>query len=300
MSTVIKVWQLKDGKLRLVPDTSLTGENRTEPYDLEPWLESEPGVIGTDLAIIGRQVKTSTGEIDLLGVDKSGNTVIIELKREMVPRLAIAQAIDYASDIAGWSPDKLNEQSSAYNGKTIEEALNAAFPETDFENINLNSRQRIVLVGFSIEEPLKRMIEWLSNRFSVNINVVLLSYLKTEKGEELLVRASFQPDEPPISPVRERMKGFIKDVKEFLIRAGFKISGERGMIYGCYIRSEVADDLSYYFFVNWDYPCLRQYRRDEQISEFAWRTETITNFTKEFGDKLIEKIKELQSVSHTE
>jgi len=79
MGTEIKTWQIIDGRLIQV-DAALKNEGRTEPYDLEPWLATNPEIIGGDITIIGRQVMTKSGPIDLLGIDKSGNCVIIEIK----------------------------------------------------------------------------------------------------------------------------------------------------------------------------------------------------------------------------
>ena len=41
MGTEIKTWQIIDGKLTSI-DTTLKREDRNEPYDLEPWLASNP------------------------------------------------------------------------------------------------------------------------------------------------------------------------------------------------------------------------------------------------------------------
>ena len=106
MGTEIKSWQIVNGKLTAI-DTALKAEGRTEPYDLEPWLASNPEIICTDIMIIGRQVMTKSGPIDLLGVDRSGNTVVIEMKRAELPRETLAQAIDYASDVAEWTVERL-------------------------------------------------------------------------------------------------------------------------------------------------------------------------------------------------
>ncbi len=54
MGTEIKTWQIIHGKLDSI-DTALKNEGRTEPYDLEPWLASNPEIIGPDFMIIGRQ-----------------------------------------------------------------------------------------------------------------------------------------------------------------------------------------------------------------------------------------------------
>jgi len=63
MGTEIKSWQIVDGKLQ--PSISTLAEaGRTEPYDLEPWIESNPEIVGAGIAVIGRQVSTKSGPID--------------------------------------------------------------------------------------------------------------------------------------------------------------------------------------------------------------------------------------------
>lgn len=205
MGTEIKTWQILDGSLCAI-DTTLKNEGRTEPYDLEPWLASNPEIIGVDILIIGRQVTTRSGPIDLLGIDRSGNTVIIEIKRAELPREALAQAIDYASDVAAWTVEKLSEACLRHNKKSLEEAFNEAFPDVDLETLNLNSAQRIILVGFSIEASLERMIEWLSDSYGVNVNAVVLSYIKTKGGEELLTKTSIISEEIETERVRKQKK----------------------------------------------------------------------------------------------
>ena len=122
---------------------------------------------------------TKSGPIDLLGLDRSGNTVIVEIKRAELPRETLAQAIDYASDVAEWTVERLSEICADYTKKTFEETFAEAFPEADMENLNINSTQRIVLVGFAIEASRERMIAWLSNSYGVNLNAIVLSYVKT-------------------------------------------------------------------------------------------------------------------------
>ena len=62
MGTEIKTWQITGGKL--VPaNTALKNEARTEPYDLEPWIASQPDIVSTDLLIVGRQVQTRSARL---------------------------------------------------------------------------------------------------------------------------------------------------------------------------------------------------------------------------------------------
>lgn len=158
MSTRIKTWQIMDGELQSI-QTSLKNEGRTEPYDLEPWIESNTDILGSGIVIIGRQTMSNSGPIDLLGIDRTGNVVIVEIKRDKLPREALAQAIDYASDAAEWNIEKLGEICLEYSKKTLEQTFAESFPDVDLENLNINEIQRIILVGFSVESALERMIE---------------------------------------------------------------------------------------------------------------------------------------------
>lgn len=205
MGTEIKTWQIVNGQLQSI-NTNLKQEGRTEPYDLEPWLESNPEIIGSDIVIIGRQVMSKSGPVDLLVIDKSGNLIIIELKRDQLPREALAQSIDYASDVAEWGIEKISEVCSVYSNKTLEDVLNEHFPEIDLENININNTQRIVLIGFSVESSLERMIEWLSDRYNVSINAIVLNYIKTSSGDELLAKTSIISEELEQERVKKQKK----------------------------------------------------------------------------------------------
>jgi len=205
MATEIRTWQIVDGKLAPI-ETALRGEGRTEPYDLEPWIASNPAIISSDIMILGRQVMTRSGPIDLLGIDRAGNTVVIELKRDELPRECLAQAIDYASDVASWTVERLGEICAQYLQKSFEDAFSETFPDVDLDSVNVNSAQRIVLVGFAIESSLERMIEWLSESYSVNVNAVVLSYIKTRQGDELLTRTSIISEETEQERSRKQKK----------------------------------------------------------------------------------------------
>jgi hypothetical protein len=171
--------------------------------NLETWIKTEPKILGEDIIIIGEQVDVdSGGRLDYLGIDTEGNTVIIELKRDKLRREVLAQAIDYASCVATWDEDKLNTVCLEYKENKNKLRLgdyiingSEKFSEIDTENLTLNETQRILLVGFSIDESLHRMIEWLSDNYSVSINFILLQYVKTKNGEELLAKTVIIPEE---------------------------------------------------------------------------------------------------------
>src|SRR4051812_12199667 len=76
--------------------------------DLETWIEQRPTILeDRKLVIIARQLRAGGNYVDLLGLDGDGTLVVIELKRDMAYRDALAQAIDYASWLAERSKDEL-------------------------------------------------------------------------------------------------------------------------------------------------------------------------------------------------
>lgn len=203
MGTEIKVWQIINDKLELI-ETTMVETGRKETEDLEKWIKSNSSILGQDILIIGEQVPIKSGTMDFLGIDKSGNLIIIELKRDKLPREVLSQAIDYASDVALWDLDKISEVCTKYTGSGLEDYLNEKFEDIDLEDLLINKTQRILLVGFLIEESLQRMIEWLSNNYGVSINAVVLKYIKTKNGDELITRTVIIPEEIEKERTRKR------------------------------------------------------------------------------------------------
>ncbi len=209
MVSTIEVWQIKDGKLSAL-ETTMTDAGRMEVQDLQEWILSHPELLGSDINIIGKEVWTeSKKRIDILGIDETGNTVIIELKRDKLPRKVLAQAIDYASDVARWDLDKISEVYNEFTkDKSLEEFLKENYENP--EDLSLNQTQRIILVGTSIEDNLLRMIEWLSTKYNVVINFVLLRYIKTEAGEEFLAKTTMFSDKDEQERVQKQQRRISK------------------------------------------------------------------------------------------
>ena len=66
MATVLRVWTVEDGGLTEIPDLPADQQGLIEAK-LEDWLASQPDAIEVNLLIIGRQVSTSSGPLDLIG-----------------------------------------------------------------------------------------------------------------------------------------------------------------------------------------------------------------------------------------
>jgi hypothetical protein len=184
MHQEVRLWQTCDGD-RLVEcaPAPLNLEQR-----LENWLEHDIALVSPDLVVIGRQVETAfAGFIDLLCIDRSGELVIVELKRDKTPREITAQALDYASWVNDLSKDAIAEIARKYlgNGLSLEDAFKRHFGEELPDSINEN--HRMLIVASRIDHSSERIIKYLSSKYGVNINAVTFQYFKAD-DQELLAR----------------------------------------------------------------------------------------------------------------
>jgi hypothetical protein len=114
------------------------------------------------------------------------------------------QAIDYASDVQSWSLERISEVCTKYTNQSLEDLFNDAFSDADIESIKINDTQRILLVGFSLEPALERMIECLSEQYGVGINAVILKYSRTSSDAEILMKTAILSEELEEERVRKK------------------------------------------------------------------------------------------------
>ena len=109
----VKIWSV-DGDSNVEP-LPRKGQTDTEEL-LEETLAKNPGMLLPGLRLVGRQTPTEGGPLDLLGVDSDGRLVVFELKRGTLSRDAVAQVIDYTSDLDSKSDVELAEHITANSG----------------------------------------------------------------------------------------------------------------------------------------------------------------------------------------
>lgn len=146
---------------------------------LESLLVDSPRLLMDGLTLIGRQVPTEGGPLHLLGVDRDGRLVVFELKRGTLTRDAVAQVLDYASDIAGMDANrfaKLIEDNSGRNGiDAIPDFLDwysQTYPNRDsiFEEV-----PQMVLVGLGVDQRALRIVDFMVN---TGVEISLLTFQK--------------------------------------------------------------------------------------------------------------------------
>lgn len=193
MSEEVKFWKIVDGdRLKEINQGKLNLEER-----IENWLADDISIISNNYIVIGRQLATKFGGfIDLLCLDKNGDIVILELKRDKTPRDIIAQTLDYATWVKDLSNDRITDIANQYlEGKApLEEAFKKKFgielPES------LNENHKMLIVASQIDSSTERIINYLSDEWGVPINAVTFKYFHEDTGTEYLARVFLiEPDQ---------------------------------------------------------------------------------------------------------
>jgi hypothetical protein len=122
----------------------------------------EASIFGEPLLIISNQVKTKFKKrADILAIDRYGNGVIIELKRDRGFLGVETQALQYLADFSAYKGKEFIERFSKSNNQLEQEIysfVGANAPEKD-----INKTSRVILLAREFDPTIYSMGEWLSN-----------------------------------------------------------------------------------------------------------------------------------------
>jgi hypothetical protein len=189
-----------NGKFREYVPTPFQVEH--EEAVLEDWLEENPDGILEDgkLLIIGRQVNTNLGTtIDLLALDRAGDVVVVELKRDRTPRETLAQALEYTSFAERLDTDQLEEILRSYlndESLVLAEYHREYFGLAPDDAVAFNKDQRIVIVGQHITSEIRQTASFLRGK-GIRVTCVEFSFFQSNGGTKLLSQEIVVGNEPP-------------------------------------------------------------------------------------------------------
>lgn len=159
MTTTIYRLDANAKKLSQIEPKSMTDLGFKEPYDLEAWLASaSDGLFDRNVLWISRQDRlTDDQRSDLIGIDKTGNLLVTELKRGTLDEGAITQALSYVAEYARKTADELATLFADQSARETSTGLvTKAASKEDAQSklsshvgtdIELNDAQILLLVG---------------------------------------------------------------------------------------------------------------------------------------------------------
>ena len=198
MSAEVAIWRIGEN----LSPMSLGGMDFEQ--DLQEIIAADLSIVADGLMLVGREVATPGGRIDLLAIDAEGTLVVIELKRDKTPRGVVAQTLDYASSICEMGLEEINSVFANYqrrfstvtSPRTIGDALQEKFGDTP----ELNTSHRLIIVAEQPDPSTERIVGYLREKHGVDINVVLFRAFK-DGEHRYLTRAWLEdPTEVPLPP----------------------------------------------------------------------------------------------------
>jgi len=150
---------------------SFSGLSIWERTHIEEWIRSNPDILGEDLLVVSIEFDKfdkSSDRLDLLAVDRQGNLVVVELKRDSAAGYADLQAIRYAAMVSSMNIDKLVPHYIAYKKKYDDEVVSeldareqiVEFVESD-SFVELSTKPRIILCSEGFSQEVTATVLWL-------------------------------------------------------------------------------------------------------------------------------------------
>lgn len=152
-----------------------------ERKDLQEWIANNSNLLGEELLIIQKEFdgfNNTKERLDLLGLDKSGNLVIIENKLDDSGRDVVWQAMKYAgycSTLMKYEIKSIFQQYLAKVGSSenAEDLITNFLDKSDFDEVELNTElsQRIILVARSFRPEVTNTVMW-ALKYGINIKCI--------------------------------------------------------------------------------------------------------------------------------
>lgn len=182
------IYEFSQDEINKLDKTTFTDEGYRERDDLQRLLRKKIEVIDEDILIIAEefnQWEKSQRSIDLLGVDRKANLVVIELKRTEDGGHMDLQAIRYAAMISAMTFDKAVDAFKEYQKKLGKDNIDSQQELLEFldwdepDDTKFGQEVRIVLVSSGFSTEITTSVLWLNDK-GLDIRCVRLEPYKFE------------------------------------------------------------------------------------------------------------------------
>jgi hypothetical protein len=201
-------------KATRVNASSFVGLSIWERSHIESWIRANPEILGEDLLVVTIEFDRftkSADRLDLLAVDRKGNLVVVELKRDSAAGYADLQAIRYAAMVSSMTIDKLVPYYVSYKKRYDNEILSEQeardqiieFVEAD-DFSELSTKPRIILCSEGFSQEITATVLWLRDS-KIDISCVSITPYKVDERIVIVPRV--------IIPLQEARQ-YLIDIKE--------------------------------------------------------------------------------------
>lgn len=150
---------------------------------IQGWVRTHPELLGEDLLIVSTELNPFEGakdRPDLIAIDRNGDLVVIELKRDRLAGFADLQSVRYAARISTITVDDLAPYYADYCRKfaaedVTEEDFRDRIDEFVFGSFEeFSNRPRIILCSQDFAQEITTTVLWL-REFGLDISCVKIA-----------------------------------------------------------------------------------------------------------------------------
>ncbi|BCJ77001.1 hypothetical protein CS0771_65450 [Catellatospora sp. IY07-71] len=185
------LFEMTSDALLPVPSTTFAAELILERADLQRLLRSRIDMIADGVMVVSEEFGAfadARRRIDLLGVDRDGRLVVVELKRTADGGHLELQALRYAAMISVMTFDDLVEHYQRHLAKVEPDAVEDArcrladfLDDVGGEEAVLSREVRVVLVAAGFDREITTTVLWLNDVYGLDIRCVRLTPYKIDQ-----------------------------------------------------------------------------------------------------------------------
>lgn len=214
------VYDKASGRFSSSEETDFRSHGLLERQHIEKWVADFPEILGEDLLLITTEYDEfdrTRERLDLLALDRNGELVVVELKRDDSGSSVELQAIKYAAycstlamdDVVQLRQEFVRKKDEPKAEDEIKKEILDFIENDDFEE--LNDRPRVILVAKRFRPEVTASVLWL-RKFGIDISCIKFSPYTIDDERIGLVSSILIP---------------LPEAKDYIIRAERKESIER-------------------------------------------------------------------------
>ena len=182
-------------KFEKIDDNSFVQLKIWERKHIQEWVRNAPELLGEELLVLSIEFDRfdqSKDRLDILALDRAGNIVVVELKRDPFAGYADLQAIRYAAMVSSLTIEKVLPYYMDYQRKYLgianpvkdesEAAINEFVTSEEFEE--LSNTPRIILCSEDFSPEITTTVLWL-NANGLDISCVKIT--PHDMGERIAI-----------------------------------------------------------------------------------------------------------------
>jgi hypothetical protein len=205
------IYEISANEFRKIDETSFSTEGLRERQDLQRLLRSQIEIVAPNTLVIAEefsQWEDSNRRIDLLGIDKNANLVVIELKRTEDGGHMELQSIRYAAMVSAMTFSRAVEVYSDFlkRMESTEDASSSLLEFLEWEEPDeelFAQDVRVVLVSAEFSKELTTSVIWLNER---GLDIECVRIKPYRDGERVLADVQQIIPLPEAEDYRVRLK----------------------------------------------------------------------------------------------